>query len=131
MVEFGSEVAEKHGVKNLEYRQGDLEELPLDDATVDLALFHQSLHHAMHPERAVREAARILRSGGRVVIMDLLKHRFEEAREMYADVWLGFTEVELHDILHKCGFEDIETSVVHREDEAPHFETILVIGSKP
>lgn len=129
MVEYGARIAAEHGVENLEYRLGDLEELPLADASVDLALFHQSLHHALHPERAVAEARRILRPGGRVVIMDLLKHRFEQAREMYADVWLGFSEVELFDLLRKAGFGSIESALVHREDEAPHFETILVIGN--
>ncbi len=53
MVEFGRELARKHGVKNLEYRKGDLEEVPIKDAAVDLAFFSQALHHAQHPERAV------------------------------------------------------------------------------
>jgi ArsR family transcriptional regulator len=130
MVEYGAEVAARNGVANLEYRQGDLEELPIGDAEVDLALFHQSLHHALHPGQAVREAARILGPGGRIVVMDLVTHRFEEAREMYADVWLGFSEIELVDMLNEAGFESVETSVVHREEEAPHFETILALGSK-
>jgi ArsR family transcriptional regulator len=89
MVEYASDVAQRNGVKNLDCRVGDLEELPIHDAEVDLALFHQSLHHAMHPQEAINEAHRILKPGGRIVVADLLKHRFEEAREMYADVWLG------------------------------------------
>ena len=103
----------------------------LKDAEVDLALFHQSLHHALHPGKAVDEAWRILKPGGRIVVMDLVKHRFEEAREMYADVWLGFSEVELVDMLQNAGFRSVEVSVVHREEEAPHFETMLAIGEKP
>src|ERR1035437_5506349 len=66
-------------------RLGNMEELPIEDAQVDLVFFSQSLHHALHPDRAVQEAARILRPGGRIVILDLAKHRFEEARELYAD----------------------------------------------
>lgn len=130
MVEYGTDVARRHGVENLEYRQGDLEELPVCDASVDLALFHQSLHHALHPSKALAEAARILRPEGRVVVMDLRRHRFEEAREMYADVWLGFTEAELMDLLSGAGFGSAEISVVHREDEPPHFETLLAIAQK-
>jgi ArsR family transcriptional regulator len=130
MVEYGAGIAVRNGVNNLEYRIGDLEELPLDDGEVDLALFHQSLHHAIHPQKAVKEAWRVLRPGGRIVVMDLLRHRFEEAREMYADVWLGFSELELGDLLRGAGFITVEASVVHRDEEAPHFETVLVTGQK-
>ncbi|HYZ87164.1 MAG TPA: metalloregulator ArsR/SmtB family transcription factor [Bryobacteraceae bacterium] len=130
MVEFGAEVARRNGVSNLEYRQGDLEALPIADAEVDLALLHQSLHHALHPARSVAEAWRILKPGGRIVVMDLQKHRFEQARDMYADVWLGFSQAELLDLLQGAGFTDVELSIVHREEESPHFETVLAIGSK-
>ena len=128
MVEYGSGVARSNGVKNLEYRLGDLEELPIKNAKVDLALLHQSLHHAMHPQKAIEEARRILRPGGRIVILDLVKHSFEEARELYADVWLGFSQIELIEMLRKAQFEDIEVSVVHREQEAPHFETLMAVA---
>jgi len=130
MIEVGREQARRVGVKNVEFRLGDMEEVPIENAAVDLAVFSQSLHHALHPERAVQEAARILRPGGRVVILDLAKHRFEEAREMYADEWLGFSEAELEAMLEKAGFSAIETSVVHKEQEAPCFQTLLAVGSK-
>lgn len=130
MVDFGAKLAEKHGVSNVEYRLGDMEAVPLEDDGVDLAFFSQSLHHALNPERAVAEAWRILRPGGRVAILDLLRHQFEEAREMYADVWLGFTELELRRFLENVGFRDVSTSVVHRESDAPHFETLLAVGVK-
>ena len=128
MVEYGTGVARSNGVKNLEYRLGDLEELPIKNAKVDLALLHQSLHHALHPQKAIEEARRILRPGGRIVILDLVKHGFEEARELYADVWLGFSQIELIELLRKAHFEDIEVSVVHREEEAPHFETLMAVA---
>jgi ArsR family transcriptional regulator len=131
MVEYGAEVARSHGVENLEYRLGDLEELPLEQAEVDVALFHQSLHHALHPQKAIHEAARVLRPGGRIAVVDLLKHGFEEAREVYADVWLGFSQVELIDLLREAGFRSVDVSIVHREEEAPHFETLVAVGDKP
>ena len=95
--------------------KGDLEALPIDDGSVDLAFLSQSLHHARHPDRAVAEAHRILRPGGRILVLDLVRHHFEEARELYADLWLGFTDVELRRFLCRAGFRDVETSVVHRE----------------
>jgi ArsR family transcriptional regulator len=130
MVEFGSELARKHGVRNLHYRKGDLEALPIGNGEVDVALFSQSLHHAQHPETAVAEACRILKPEGRIIVLDLVRHSFEEARELYADLWLGFTEVEVRRMLRKAGFKDLSTSVVHRESKTPHFETMLAVGTK-
>lgn len=130
MVKYGADVAAERGVSNFEYRLGDLERLPLSDASVDLVTLTQSLHHAQHPAKAVSEAHRILRPGGRIAILDLLRHDFEEARELYADLWLGFTEVELRRYLRDTGFQGIETAVVHREPEPPHFETLLALGRR-
>jgi ArsR family transcriptional regulator len=130
MIEVSREQAQRHGVKNVEYRLGDMEELPIDDGAVDLVFFSQSLHHALHPERAIQEAWRILAPGGRIVVLDLLKHRFEEAREIYADEWLGFSEAELEAMLEKAGFVNPQTSVVHKEPETPQFQTLLAVGNK-
>lgn len=130
MVELGSALAKKTGVTTLEYRKGDLEAVPIADGSVDLALFSQSLHHALHPARAVGEAWRILKPGGRIAILDLLQHRFAEARELYADVWLGFSEVELEKLLNTAGFGNVHTAVVHKETEAPFFQTLLATGNK-
>jgi ArsR family transcriptional regulator len=130
MIEVGREQALRHGVKNVEYRLGDMEEIPIEDASVDLVFFSQSLHHALHPERAVAEAWRILHPGGRIILLDLVKHRFEEARELYADEWLGFSESEMESMLDKAGFRNVETSVVHKESETPHFQTLLAVGNK-
>jgi len=130
MVEYGSTLARSNAVSNLEYRLGDLESLPIPDAGVDVALFSQSLHHAQHPATALAEAYRILKPGGRVLVLDLLKHHFEEARAMYADLHLGFTKVDLQRLMRSAGFQDVSLTVVHRETEAPHFETILAVGQK-
>ena len=131
MIEVGREQALRQGVANVEYRQGDMEDVPIDDATVDVVFFSQSLHHALHPDRALLEAQRILRPGGRVVILDLVKHRFEEAREMYADERLGFGEAELGVLLNLAGFAEVQSAIVHKETAAPFFQTLLVIGEKP
>jgi ArsR family transcriptional regulator len=130
MVEFGAELARKHGITNLEYRCGDIEEIPIRSGTVDLAFFSQALHHATHPEHAIAEAWRILKPGGRIAVLDLNRHHFEEARELYADLWLGFTELELEKYLKGADFRNVETAIVHREEEAPYFETLLGTAEK-
>jgi ubiquinone/menaquinone biosynthesis C-methylase UbiE/DNA-binding transcriptional ArsR family regulator len=128
MVEVGSQLAKKHGFKNLEYRLGDIENPPIEKNSVDLAILSQALHHAIHPERAIAAAHRILKKGGRIVVLDLLSHRFEKARELYADHWLGFSEVQLHQWVEEAGFSEIEVSVVSREKESPHFQTVFASG---
>jgi ArsR family transcriptional regulator len=130
MIEVGREHALRHGVKNVDYRLGDMEEIPIGDGEVDLVFFSQSLHHALHPERALAEAARILVPGGRIVILDLVRHRFEEARELYADEWLGFGEADLESMLQSAGFVNVEATVVDKEPETPQFQTLLVVADK-
>ncbi len=131
MVSYGSQKARENGFTNLEYRLGDIQSPPLIDEEVDLTFFSQSLHHARKPQQAVREAFRITRAGGRIVVLDLLKHDFEQTRELYEDVWLGFSEVELYQFMETAGFTDIAITLVDREEAPPHFQTILAIGEKP
>lgn len=131
MVEVGTALAEKNGLANLAYKLGDIEQVPLNDASVDLAILSQALHHAQHPQTAVNEALRILKPGGQLLVLDLKEHGFEKARELYADVWLGFTENTLHAFLEKAGFLSIEVVTVAREADPPHFETLLASGRKP
>ena len=130
MVEFGSKLAKKHGFKNLRYRLGDIEDPPIAKNSVDLAILSQALHHAIHPQRAIAAAHQILKRGSRLVILDLLSHRFERARDLYADHWLGFSEVELHQFLEKAGFREIEVSIVAREKQSPHFQIVFATGIK-
>jgi len=130
MVEFGARLAKESGLTNLEYRVGDLESPPIEEGTLDIAFFSQSLHHALHPRQAVCAAWRLLKPGGRIVILDLKRHHFEQAREMYADTWLGFSEVELRAFLEEAGFTRVESWIVDREKQTPAFETILAIGAR-
>jgi ArsR family transcriptional regulator len=130
MVEFGSKLAKQHGFKNLEYRLGDLEDPPIAKESVDLAILSQALHHAIRPERAIKSAHRILKKNGRIVVLDLLSHNFDKARDLYADRWLGFSEVKLHELLEQGGFREVEVSVVSREKQNPHFQTVFATGVK-
>lgn len=131
MVEYGSKLARENGITNLEYRLGDMEAPPIEPGSIDLAFFSQSLHHAVHPDRALRAAWELLKPGGRIAILDLKRHAFEQARELYADTWLGFSEPELRDFLERAGFEDARTWVVDKEKNPPGFETVLAIGTRP
>lgn len=130
MVEFGQALAVKHGLSNLEFRVGDIEDPPIEAGSLDLAVLSQALHHAGHPQTAIDAAFRILKPGGRLIVLDLVKHGFEESRELYADRWLGFSECELAGMLEKAGFGGIETVTSDREAEAPRFQTLLGIGVK-
>ncbi len=131
MLSYAATSARKNGISNIEFLRGDLESPPIPENSVDLVFFSQTLHHAPHPQRAVSSALRILRPGGRIVILDLKRHSFAEAREIYADLWLGFSEVDLLTFLDTGGFEKTGTWIVHREEENPGFETVLAIGTKP
>ena len=131
MVEFGQALALQNGLTNLEYRIGDIEDPPIEEKSLDLAILSQALHHAEHPQRAMDAAFRMLKPGGRLIVLDLLQHHFDEARELYADRWLGFSESELAAMLEKAGFEGVETIVADKESAAPNFQTLLGIGVRP
>ncbi len=130
MVTFGANKAKKNGLKNLEFRLGNLQEPPIDPQSVDLVILSQALHHAPEPAKALAGAHRLLKPGGQIMILDLLKHNFEKARELYGDHWLGFPESELHRWMEAAGFKKIEIGVVAREEQPPHFATILAAAEK-
>lgn len=130
IIAFGAAKARKAGLKNLEFRLGDLQDPPIADATVDVVILSQALHHAEDPPRALRSAHRILKPGGQVMILDLRQHTFAKARELYGDLWPGFAESDLHRWLEAAGFGQIEITVVAREEEPPHFETLLAAAVK-
>ena len=130
MVDFGSELAQKNGFSNLHYQLGELEAVPLSDSSFDLALMSQALHHAKRPLVALKEAYRILKPGGRLIIIDLLEHQFEQARELYADVWLGFSENKLYQMLQDVGFKKVDVNIVASEPQPPYFKTILASASR-
>jgi ubiquinone/menaquinone biosynthesis C-methylase UbiE len=130
IVAFGAAKAKKNHLRNLEFRLGDLQNPPIEPNSVDLVILSQALHHAENPGAAIAAAYRLLRTPGQVLILDLLEHRFEEAHKSYGDRWLGFAESDLNSWLEDAGFKKIEISVVAREEDPPHFETLLACGSK-
>jgi ArsR family transcriptional regulator len=130
IVAFGVAKAKKNGLKNLEFRLGDLQSPPIEPGSVDLVILSQALHHAEEPAKTIASAHRILRSGGQIMILDLLRHNFEQAHKLYGDRWPGFAESDLHRWLEEAGFKKIEISIVAREEQPPHFQTILAGAGK-
>jgi ArsR family transcriptional regulator len=130
IVAFGAAKAKKNNLKNLEFRLGDLQNPPIEPHSVDLVVLSQALHHAEEPAKAIEAAHKMLKQHGQILILDLLKHNFEEAGELYGDRWLGFAESDLQRWLEEAGFKKIEISVVAREEQPPHFETVLAGAEK-
>src|SRR5437867_4357449 len=130
IVAFGAAKARKNNLKNLEFRLGDLENPRIEPSSVDLAILSQALHHAEQPGQAIASVHKMVKPGGQIMILDLARHNFERAHELYGDRWLGFPESDLHRWLEEAGFRTIEISIVAREEQPPHFETVLAGAQK-
>ena len=96
---------DKAGIVKASVRQGDILNLPLDGQDFDLVTIHQVLHFLDQPERAIAEAARILRPGGRLLIVDLAPHNLEYLRDEHAHVRLGFSHETMAEWLEKVGLD--------------------------
>jgi len=94
-------------VDNIDLRRGDLEALPIDEARLDAATLMLVLHHVPEPERALGEVARVLKPGGRAIIVDMLPHDRESYRQQMGHVWLGFSDEHVRRLFQESGFEDV------------------------
>jgi ArsR family transcriptional regulator len=91
------------GFGNVDIRQGRIEELPLEAATLDLALVVHLLHHVDDPSAALAEVARVLRPGGRLVVADVLPHPYDDYRRTMGHVWLGFDRATIETAFTDAG----------------------------
>ena len=114
----------------IEWHRGELEDVPLEDASVDVALLSQALHHAASPARALAEAARIVKPGGRVLVLELRGHQETWVRERLGDKWLGFDDQELKRLLVAAGLSDVKLTVGARHARDP-FTVLIASGVKP
>jgi ArsR family transcriptional regulator len=118
------ELARRRGVANVTWKRGEIEALPIGDGTLDLALLSQALHHAADPRRALVEAVRTTRTGGRVLVLELRSHDQAWVRDRLGDKWLGFDDSVLKKLLKDVGLIDVRVTVGARLRGDPF--TVLV-----
>ncbi len=123
------ELAARRGVRNIRWKRGELEALPLDGESVDVALLSQALHHAEDARRALAEAVRILRPGGRVLVLDLRSHDQAWVHDRLGDRVRGFKDEELTTLLATAGLGDVKVRVGARLDGDP-FTVLIAAGKK-
>jgi ArsR family transcriptional regulator len=119
-----------HSSAKIEWKRGELDRLPLKDASVDVALLSQALHLAASPAKAVAEAARIVRPGGRVLVLDLREHDEQWVRDRLGDAWLGFDDAELARLMKIAGLTDVKVSVGACRARDP-FTVLIASGKRP
>jgi SAM-dependent methyltransferase len=124
------QAAVRRKLRNIQWKRGELEALPLEDACVDVALLSQALHHAAHPPRALAEAVRIVRPGGRVLVLDLRRHDEQWVTDRLGDKWLGFEDEELKTWLAGAGLADIKVTIGTRRQRDP-FTVLIASGTRP
>jgi ArsR family transcriptional regulator len=129
VLERARDLARRRKVRNVTWRQGEIERLPLRDASVDVAILSQALHHADDPARAIAEAARIVVPGGRVLVLDLREHDQEWVRSRLGDRWRGFTDARLAQLLKAEGLTNVKVTVGARRSGDP-FTVLVASGVK-
>jgi len=130
VLERAKGLARRRRVSNVVWKRGELDKLPIKDQAVDVALLSQALHHAHDPARAVAEAARITKPGGRVLVLDLRMHAEEWVRAKLGDRRLGFRDDELSALLTAAGLREVRVGVGARKAGDP-FTVLIASGSKP
>lgn len=123
------ELARRRKVKNITWKRGDLEKVPLPDAAVDIAIASQALHHAADPAKALAEAHRVLKRGGRLLVLDLREHTETWVQEKLGDQWLGFSPEHLERLITDAGFRDVTVRVGARTTGDP-FAVLIAAGTK-
>jgi SAM-dependent methyltransferase len=126
MLARGRALAKRRKVSNIAWKRGELEKLPLADESIDVAVLSQALHHAIEPRQALAEAARVLRPGGRLLVLDLRQHDQAWVQDTLGDRWLGFKDAELKKMLAEAGFTRVQLRVGARKTGDPF--TVLVAG---
>lgn len=130
VLDRAQELGRRRKARNVTWKRGELEDLPLKSASVEIALLSQALHHASNPARAVAEAARVLVPGGRLLVLELRRHHEEWVRTKLGDRTLGFSEGELVSYLEGCGLTAVRT-VLGSSKAGDPFAVLIAVGHKP
>jgi ArsR family transcriptional regulator len=104
--------------KNVDLRSGALEALPISSGSLDAAMMFLVLHHVAEPARAISEAARTLKAGGRLIVVDMLPHDRDEYRPQMGHLWLGFAEDAIARTLSGAGFDHVRMSSLPTDPKA-------------
>jgi ubiquinone/menaquinone biosynthesis C-methylase UbiE len=104
--------------QNVDLRQGDLENLPIRPGELDAAMLGLVLHYSPSPPKTLSEVARVLRPGGRVLVVDMLPHEHEEYQQQMGHVWLGFSEKQISRFLTGAGFSDARVRALPTDPDA-------------
>jgi SAM-dependent methyltransferase len=118
------------GVPTTEFRAGDLEALPIGQAELDAAVMSLVLHHAPDPKRAISEAMRVLKTDGRLVVVDLLPHERAEYREHLGHVWLGFSETQIKEWMQGAGFSRVKVVALPTDPGAKAPALFVATGTR-
>ena len=106
------------GARNVDLRQGELENLPIGEGELDVAMLSLVLHYSPSPGRALADVARVLRPGGRVLVVDMLPHERQEYQQQMGHVWLGFSEKQIGKFLTDAGFSDVRMRLLPADPDA-------------
>jgi SAM-dependent methyltransferase len=123
-------LATRRRTTNITWKRGEMEKLPLAEHSCDLAVLSQALHHAADPATVLSEAARVLRPGGRVLLLDLRSHDEAWVRDQLGDRWLGFEDAQLRGMLEGAHLTEVRISVGARRAGDP-FTVVIASATKP
>jgi len=129
VLETARALAQSRSIRNITFKQGEIEDLPLEDGSMDVALLSQALHHAKDPAQAIAEASRILAPGGTLLLLDLKSHKEEWVKKL-GDKWMGFDEDSLRKMMKDAGLKDLQFEIGASKRGDP-FQVIVASGKKP